>query len=153
MTKQQKTYVLLTAVAIVWGLIGYRIYIGMNPTTEIVEAGIQQQKFTPKTFEKTKAYTLKADYRDPFLGKLATQKKNVRKKTAPTSKKNDIPFPNIIYNGIVEGGRSKSYTVTVNGKQELLKIGQSIQEVKLLKANTDQITLLFNGITKVIKLQ
>lgn len=153
MTKQQKTYVLLIAVAIVWGLIGYRFYKNSNPTIETAPITQQQQTYIPTEFKKGESYTVKADYRDPFLGKFYSEKKKKKKTNTTLKKETTIPFPTIIYNGIVEGGTSKSYTLTINGKQQLFKLGESINDIKLLKANSEQIIVRFNGVSKTIKLR
>lgn len=153
MTKQQKTYLLLVAVLVVWGLIGFRIYRGFhNDKEKELDITPSNNKFVIKQNEISKDYVLKTNYRDPFLGKLPF-KKNNRKKTKRSPRNKDIPFPNIIYNGVVEGGDSKSYTITINGKQELVKVGDNIQIIKLIKATPNKIVIRFQGKTKTIQLQ
>ena len=72
----------------------------------------QEENFYSQKYTKKSIYKIKADYRDPFLGKFPIKKKKiVNVKQKPISKKKQVPFPNITYNGIVEGGGSKSYTV------------------------------------------
>lgn len=153
MTKQQKTYTLLLAVATVWGLIGFRIYKGFykndNQATRVTSTN---SSYIPPAINVSKAYNLKADYRDPFLGKFPTQKKKT-KKVKRVAQNDNIPFPNIIYNGIVEGGDSKTYTITINGKQELIKVGEELQNIKLVRATSNNIVVRFKGKIKTIQLQ
>lgn len=151
MNKQQKTYLLLAAVIIIWGLVGLRFYKRVNPGSEVASEPYVQEEFTPKKFVKNKIYEVKADYRDPFLGKLTPKKRGKTKSKKKVNKKT-IPFPKIIYNGIVKGGNTKSYTITINGKQEVFKIGESIHKVKLVKATQEYIVVRFNKVSKTIKL-
>lgn len=153
MTKQQKTYMLLFAALVVWGLIGFKIYKGLyGDDNQVTKVTSTNNKYTPKPISESKTYNLKADYRDPFLGKPPTQKKKT-KIVKRVAQNDDIPFPNIIYNGIVEAGNSKSYTVTINGKQELIKVGEELHNVKLVRATSNKIVVRFQGKTKTIQLQ
>ena len=153
MTKQQKTYLLLTATLIVWGIIGYQIYNRLNPKQEQVATTIMTKKYTPQKLIEVANYTIHADYRDPFLGRLSGTKKALpkKKKKKKTNKKKKR-FPKISYNGVIEGA-SKSYIITVNGNQETFDINQTINEVTLIKANDNEITIRFNEETKIIKQQ
>ncbi len=154
MTKQTKTYLLLFVTLIVWGLIGFRIYKSFRNDNNIVASTNFNQTFTPKKIKKSEIYTVNANYRDPFLGKFpnTTKKKKKPKKKAP-KKKTNIRFPKIIYNGIVEGGNVKSYTITINGKQELLTIGQTINDITLINASNDEISVRYKEVTKKIPLE
>lgn len=150
MNKQQKTYVLLGAVLIIWGIIGYQFFnhFSSNDTPEIETSTFT---FTPKKKTQQKGYIVKADYRDPFLGKLPSAKKKkvvAKKKTTP---KATIPFPNVAYNGVVEGG-TKSYILTINGNQEIMTIGQTLHKITLKKADKTSAVVVFNSEEKTIQL-
>ncbi|WP_272149621.1 hypothetical protein [Tenacibaculum aiptasiae] len=149
MTKQQKTYLLLAAVILIWGIIGYQFFNQFSSNTPEVTTA-SSFEFVPKKITKQEAYTVKADYRDPFLGKLPSDKKKkviVRKKAPKTN----IPFPNITYNGVIEGG-SKSFILTINGMQEEMSIGQTLHKVTLKKANSSKAVVVFNSVSKTIQL-
>ena len=153
MTKQQKTYVLLAAVIAIWGIIGYQIFSKLNSNVEIAAKNSVIEKYEPKNIEKRVAYSVNETYRDPFLGTIKTKKKAIKrkksiKKTDPTK-----PFPNIIYNGVVNGGGAQSYVVTINGKQELFKLRETIKGIKLVKATTEKITVQFNNESKSFDLK
>ncbi|WP_418637463.1 hypothetical protein [Winogradskyella sp.] len=146
MNKKQKTYSLLIVVLVVWGLIGYNIYRYLYPIQE------RQSVATPKRnttlIEPVAKDTLIiSNYRDPFLGKVFVTNFN-GKKAASTS----IKFPSIIYHGLVEGSRVKSYIISIENQQELLKLGQMFLDVKLISANAKVITISFKGARKTIKL-
>ncbi|TCI85577.1 hypothetical protein [Tenacibaculum sp. M341] len=152
MTKQQKTTLLLVAVLAIWGAIGYQIYSKLDTDEAIVITNSIVENYKPEKIEKRIAYTVNDDYRDPFLGTIKTEKKKVKKKSVPKSNPS-IPFPNIIYNGVVTGGGTKSYVLTIQGKQELFKKGETIKKIKLLQANDEKIKVRFNGVTKSFELK
>lgn len=153
MNKQQKTYFLVVAVLIVWGLIGYQFFKKINPTENETSSIQMPKKYIPKKINKSKSYVVTGKYRDPFLGTLFVKKKKVKKKKVTPRIEESIPFPMVFYNGIVDGGNLKSYTITVNGKQELLRIGEELAGVKLVKATKEKIIVRFNRVVKTIKLQ
>lgn len=149
MTKQQKTYVLLAAVLLIWGIIGYQFFNQFSSNNTEVTAS-SSFEFVPKKITKQETYTVNANYRDPFLGKLPSDKKKkiVKRKKAP---KTNIPFPSIIYRGVVEGG-SKSFILTINGVEEIMSVGQTLHKVTLKKANQSQVIVVFNSVSKTIQL-
>ena len=149
MTKQQKTYVLLAAVLLIWGIIGYQ-FINQFSSNNTEVSTTSSFNFIPKKIKQQESYTVKADYRDPFLGKLPSDKKKKIYKKKKTPKTN-IPFPSIIYSGVVEGG-SKSFILTINGVEEIMSVGQTLHKVTLKKANQSQIVVVFNSVSKTIQL-
>ncbi|MFV0249062.1 MAG: hypothetical protein ACK5H1_08925 [Tenacibaculum sp.] len=152
MKKQQKTYILIFALVLVWGLVGYKMYRGLKPTAKKNLDSISEKKISLKNYTKSEVYKIKANYRDPFLGKLLVQKINHPKPKAQKAAK-AIVFPPVIYNGMVARENTKLYTLTVNGRQEVLKIGESLNGVKLIKANKEKATVRFKQTVKILKLQ
>ena len=151
MKKQQKTYGLLIAVVLIWGIIGYQIYSRLNPP--ILELNTVQinNSFTREKALEIPFYELKPEYRDPFLGKFKEKKKVVKtKKIIP---KIEIPFPTVLYNGIIETSSSKSYILTINGKQQILKLGEVSQEIKLISADFEKAVIGFGKQRKTITKQ
>ncbi|CAA0164308.1 conserved hypothetical protein [Tenacibaculum maritimum] len=148
MTKQQKTYLLLTLTVIVWGLIGHRIYKSVALRKENASDIRKKQQYIPREFRKVNLYVVEANYRDPFLGEFYIQK-NKEKKVI--SKKNSFSYPNVVYNGIVEGGGVKLYTITINGRQDLLRVGDGANGIKLIRGNEEEILVRFHKIDKTIK--
>ncbi|QXP72526.1 hypothetical protein H0I31_02160 [Tenacibaculum sp. AHE15PA] len=151
MSKQQKTYLLLAGVLAVWGVIGYQIFSQLSPTENILPVKSENLKYVPKLKIEQEKYFVKANYRDPFLGKLYATKKRKVKKITP--QKETIPFPSVTYNGIIEGAQKKSYIITVNGKQEILKINQTFESITLLQANSKEAKIKFKGVIKRISIQ
>lgn len=148
--KQQKTYLLLGAVLIIWGTIGYQIYSRLNPSNtefeiEPIATNFQKQKITNPIL-----YQLKNEYRDPFLGNFPKKKRitTKRKKNIKPTLKN--PFPRVVYNGIIQVDGSTSFILTINNKQEIVKTGDTFQKVKLIKANKQEAVVEFEKERKTI---
>lgn len=152
MKKQQKTYLLLIGVLLIWGIIGYQIFSQLNPTEKTSFIDNKKTEYTPEKRVELEKYIVKANYRDPFLGKTYSKKKTKPRK-ATAQKKEIIPFPSVIYTGFVEGSLAKSYIITVNGKQEVLKINQTFENITLLRANDKEATIKFNDIIKKIPIE
>lgn len=148
MKKQYKTYILIVAVLIVWGIIGVQIFNYLNPKEEALPTIESKQKVFRKKKEHKESYTVKTHQRDPFLGKLLVKPvvKRTKKKAAP------VVFPPIQYHGIIESGKKKSFIVSINGVQSVLKAGQTINEVRLLSGNKKQISIRYKGTNKAVML-
>lgn len=149
MKKQHKTYILITAVIIVWGVIGFQFFNYLTPNEEKLSRTINKQNIVRKKVKKKENYIVKKHSRDPFLGKLLITpvKKAKRKKVAEL-----VNFPLIIYHGIIESNKRKSFIISINGNQNILKIGQSISDIKLLSGNKKEVKIHYKGNNKVIPL-
>lgn len=137
MTKQQKTYILLIAVLIVWGIIGFQIYNYLNPEEDIVET-LSFEEYSPTLKKEKEIYEVKLHKRDPFLGKILVAPKVT---TVAVKKKESVIFPQILYNGLVESGNTKTFVISIDGKQTVFKLGQVVKNIKLVKANSKEVVL------------
>ena len=146
MTKNQKTYLLLAAVVIVWGAIGYQVYSHYTPDVPDLPTNISQ-KFVPDKTQKVENYTIQPDYRDPFLGKIYKKPKPKVKKVVRKPKP-QVVFPNISYNGIIKGANENAFIISINGSQEIFQKGKVMKGVELVKGDGNEITVKFKGITK-----
>ncbi len=157
MKNKKNIYFLIPAALIVWGLIGYRIYKAVNPPPIEVLAINADDSFKPKKVESVKSYDINADYRDPFLGTLASNNKLKRKVTTTSVKpKEQIVFPNIVYKGIVSPKTNKKtavYLIQVNGQQKLLKLRNTSQEVTLISGNSKEVVLEYQKERKTFSIQ
>ncbi|PQJ76532.1 hypothetical protein BTO16_11545 [Polaribacter glomeratus] len=124
----------------------------MNPPIPKLETLTIENKFQKQELSEQSFYELTKEYRDPFLGGFP-KKKRVTKKKAPQKIEPTITFPNVVYNGVIGGSQTKSYILTVNGKQEILNKGETLQGVKLVKANSEEIVVTFEKVTKTITKQ
>ncbi|WP_298760631.1 hypothetical protein [uncultured Psychroserpens sp.] len=143
MKTKKKTYVLLVLVLGVWGTIVYKIITGLNP--ELPELNIQQV-IAIKDFKvdtKVDTFSIATVDRDPFLGTI-TKKKT---KLSVAKKRKSITWLPIVYLGIVKNKnqREQVFIVSINGKQSLLKQGQSKDSVALLGGNKNSVTFRYKN--------
>ena len=151
MKKQQKTYMLLAAVLFIWGVIGVQIYLRINPVEPELQATVANVFFEKKRVVENTSYQLKKEYRDPFFGKFPVKKK--KKKPKIVKKEVQKNFPNVVYNGLIKGVKDNTYVLTINGKQQILKKGTVVDGIKIVKASSDEVTLLFESQQKVFEKQ
>ncbi len=152
MAKNVKTYVLLGAVIVIWGIIAIRIFSALSPEPE------EQKIVSNATFTRLKpkhqdTFTIKADYRDPFLG--TTRKPSTQAKKPKKVIKKEMPPLNIQYTGSMlnSSNNKRIFFVTLNGQQHLLETGKTAQEVTLVRGSEKTITIRYQGFTKSIPLQ
>lgn len=157
MKNKKNIYILVPAILIIWSLIGYRIYKAVNPPPIEIVAINTEDSFKPKKVEVIKSYNINADYRDPFLGTLASNKKTQRKTaTTITEPKEQIVFPTIFYKGIVSPKTNKKsavYLVQINGQQNLLKLRNTSQEITLISGNSKEVVLEYKKERKTFSIQ
>ena len=156
MKNKKNLYILLPAVIVVWGLLIYKIIGGLNPSEKQAKATESIGQFKPKRPEQTTSFSINADYRDPFLGTFENKKRIVMKsKNAPIVQKVSVPFPSIVYKGIVSpiGKKEKVFLITVNGQQQMFKRSTVFNEVKLLNGNAREITVLFQKQKQTFQLE
>ncbi len=138
-----KTYFLLAVVLCVWGIIGYKIISVLNP--EDIEV-LQQDfavSFNPKTNTVIDTFSIKTTHRDPFLGTLSSEKKKNFKTTKNRKKITWIP---ISYLGVIKKGTSSQvFVLNIKGKQHLLKKGQSIDSVTLIRGSAKAVVVRYKA--------
>ena len=153
MKKQQKTYVLLGAVLLIWGIIGVQIYNRINPSESEIEVVTGSSSFERKTTTENVTYQLKPIYRDPFFGKFPVKKKKKKKKPKTVKKEPQKPFPNIIYNGLIKGATENTYILTINRKQHIVKKGEIVDNISILKGTSSEVTIGFEKQQKIFEKQ
>jgi len=143
----------LGSVLIVWGIIGYRIFSAINPSTEETREQEFSVNFNPKAITELDTFSVKTVNRDPFLGTLQRNRPQ-RKSTGIV--KTDFKWPVITYQGLVKDKNSHSgqiFVINVNGNQSLLKRGKTFSEVTLIKGNKKELTVKYKGKLKTISLK
>ena len=148
MKNKKNIYFLLPAVLLVWGLLGYRIFSSVNPTNKRQQTIATFNSFKPQLLQESEAFIINTDYRDPFLGTLAQKKIAKQKKSTNTiSKKPTVPFPSIIYKGLVspKGKQQQVFLINIDGQQYFFKKNNTHSEVKLLRGSNKRVVLKFQG--------
>ena len=157
MKNKKNLYFLLPAVLIIWGILIYKIVWGISPKAQNNQLGEQAHKFTPKIIEQSETFSIQTDYRDPFLGTFEKRKKKrtIKAKKIQAVEKEIVPFPSIVYKGIVspKGKNEKVFLISINGKQYLLKKNKIADDVRLIKGNGKEITLQFQKQIQTFQLE
>ncbi|WP_411031573.1 hypothetical protein [Spongiimicrobium sp. 3-5] len=152
MNKNTKTYLLLTLVLLIWGLIGYKVFSGNSSNSE--DGGSYEKPMVRTLTVKEKdTFSILADYRDPFLGTFP--KKQVKKvKRTLKSKKPPMPEIKVQFTGLVtdKDGKRNIFFVTIDGQQHLMGPKDEINKVKLVSGNANSISIRINGKTRTIPL-
>lgn len=143
---------LLAAVLAIWGIIGYKIMSSLNPEPPKVNVAETVASFSPNIDTKQEKFSIQFPERDPFLGKLyVTQKAEVKPK--PVVKQQPLEWLPITYHGLISKHNTNKddiCIVSINGYQRLMKVGQNIEGVKLLKATAVEISVSYKGLKKTI---
>lgn len=154
MKKKTKTYLLLTVVVIIWGIVGFKIITTLTSGKDEPVREELNIAFEPENLKKVDTFSIDKIARDPFLGQLGKPvplKKNIRK-SAPIPSIEWLP---ISYHGVIkkDGSNEQVFLLTVNNKQYLLQIGHSVEEVTLEKGNAEEIVIIYKGYKKTILIQ
>ena len=119
-------------------------------TPDTVQQGFEVA-FNPKTNTEVDTFSIQIVNRDPFLGTLLVKKKPKKKFKKPTQPK--VVWVPVLYHGSIskQNTKTKVFIVSINGQQNLMKIGQTIHEVKLIKGNNHSVTVTYKRARKTIQ--
>ncbi|GAA3614546.1 hypothetical protein Q4Q39_02670 [Flavivirga amylovorans] len=151
MKSKTKTYTLLGLVLAIWGIVGYRIILTIKPTEPNTSKQNINVAFNPKINTKVDTFSIQPLDRDPFLG-ILHKKRNPISNTKKAVLKTPILWPSLVYHGVIlkQDSKEKVCVLSINEKQHIIKVGQNIENVKLLKANSKEASVIFKGQRKTI---
>lgn len=141
---------MLPIVIIIWGIVIYKIIAAFSPDPVAISDNFESTFVAPK-FQKKEVFTLLPIESDPFLGILyVNPEKNKNNNKTSSKPKKDLIWPEINYLGIVSDKDSKAsvFILQINGKQHLLKKGETLEEFKVIKGSKDKIFINYKGKTK-----
>lgn len=156
MFQKNKTYFLLTAALIIWGLIGYKIYQHIKPEKKTNEIAFNSSQHKNEKRKMKSNYQLHSGYRDPFLGSIKKNENEIHLQNSSKKASNQINSKekqessifSITYKGMVNPKAHESesvFMIEINGKNELFKIKETIQNVTLLSGNKEKIKIKYNN--------
>ncbi len=142
--------ILLPVVIVIWGLLIYKIVDAFS-TVDTPTVNTATAHFKAPTGVQKDTFSLKPIGSDPFLGTVYA-KEGTLSSTAntPRAPKNETPWPSIGYFGIVADKNSPTsvYIVNINGQQFLLKQGDTLQKLKIIKGSEENIFIRFGKETQ-----
>jgi len=148
MKNKKNIKILLPVVIFIWGILIYKIVDAFSNDELPIATKMASNFIAPKAQLKETFALLTIDS-DPFLGTLYTQKKQKGKSNKPAQ---EIIWPAIVCQGIVSGKTAKSrvYILQVNGQQYLVKKGDTLLQMKVLKSTLETVKLKYKGQTKTV---
>ncbi|HET8885629.1 MAG TPA: hypothetical protein VFM70_04660 [Salinimicrobium sp.] len=150
---KKKTYLLLVLVICIWGFIAYKIFSTLNPTEQNMEISDFTVEFNPNNPQTVDTFSINPVQRDPFLGTI--KKKNTTSVKTSSAEKVKIEWPLITYQGMVKKSDSKNervFVVTINNKQYLMKLGQTVEEISLQDGSAEEIQIRYKNRSKKVPL-
>jgi len=156
MKNKKSIYFLLPLVLVIWGLLIYKFvtYRTSIPDVPTFAPDLTQR---PIQLAENDTFSINTDYRDPFLGKLY-KTSELRRSIDQTIKQKvsqtiDV-WPDVRYKGIVSDVKSKKriFLVVVSGKNNMMQIGQTKDEVMLKSGDSKEVVLVYKKNVKRIKI-
>jgi len=141
----------VAAALVVWGVIVFKINSGLGPKEVLKSEITQNQSFTPSIRVEVDSFSIQMVDRDPFLGTLYQPPKKIKKPVKKPPK--PIAFIPISYSGFVQKNHSKTpvFVININTHQYIMKKGQTVDSVTLVKGNASEIVVRYKQHLKTIK--
>lgn len=150
------TYVLLAAVAAIWGWVIFKLVSG-GSSDEINNNAFNTNVKTETSNAQLDTFSLIADYRDPFVIKYVSVNDAEDLNLEEDKQKNEkikprIDWPSIKYGGTVKSKTSEKRIALVNIEEKpyLLSVGETAQEVLITAIYSDSLMVKFKSEEKVI---
>ena len=159
MKNKKLIYILLPLTAIIWGMIVYRIFFDTNAQEES-SLFVQNKSTQNRAVAPPDTFELLLNYPDPFLKHerrvipntdVSTTKKEAEPK--PQKPAEVVNWPAIKYGGLVRqvNQENELAIVTINGSSQLMKTGETVNDIKLIKIYNDSIIVSFQTQKRTIK--
>ncbi|WP_321515383.1 hypothetical protein [Marinifilum fragile] len=137
-------YILLPAVIVLWGYIGYKIYTQIiTPVQEIAEPQFKSIDFRSKS--EKEVFDLDLKYSDPFLKQVAGSKEKKEKNEASKSKKRTWMWPQIVYKGCIENHKKTVGLLRFDNREYLVQKGMLVKEFQVKSVSKDSLVMEREG--------
>jgi len=153
------TYILLPVVIIIWGIVFYKIFIGIKSPNKAMGNVNTIIGGNDSSLFKVDTFSIINNYRDPFMNNQtnttykpgATHNLPIKKEAVVTSA--PLKWPDIMYNGIIKSKKSPQQLVMVkiNGASNFMTKGDNIAGIELLKVYKDSIVICYSGEKRTVK--
>ena len=146
---------MIVAVLGVWGTIGYKMRNGLSTKDTVVTGNDYEINFSPKKTAINQTFEISSVDKDPFLGTLTNKQSINIKKKPKKNLKSEINSPIISYLGLIKQQQSNNqiFIIKINNNQHLIKKGQEIDGVNLVKGDSKSITVKLNGKNETIVIE
>jgi hypothetical protein len=149
MKNKKLLYILIPLVAVVWGLIIWKV-VAFRPEQQLPYANQLPQEEQPAD---TSRYELKINYQDPFLRSArnsgtspalsSTKKANNIKKVKINSLKGPVKPEGLIYRGVITCNNERVGLLEVSGQKRLIKEHTQVEEYHIVAVEMDSLRINF----------
>lgn len=163
MKNKKAVYILLPMVSIVWGLVLYRIFAKTGNRPDPVPSASLNTVLSKKKVDASDTFSLIANYRDPFLGKLPRSIKSQPKKKVQHAGKKRIkkpapipkPWPTIQYGGSIKNQRSNDHVAILKVQEEerMVALKEELKGIRVNQIFKDSVEVVYNNQTRIIHKQ
>ena len=159
MKNKKSIYILLPIVLVIWGSVAYQ-FLSFSKNEEKSKEN-SAFTFKPIAIKPRDTSSINVNYRDPFLGKMYSNKtKSVSTKRSTQATKPELPktpmiLQTILYKGIVSDTKDKTkvFMLIINGRTFLMKKGDTENEVLLKEGNRESVIVKNKGTLQTIPIQ
>ena len=159
MKNKKFTFLLILAVAVVWGIIVYQLFKASEETVPTPLTGNKvPAKKAVRYFSSPDTFSLSLDYRDPFFAESTISQADsspvqVAVK-APVLVKPFVDWQPIKYAGYILNPATKKRVsiLSLNGREQMLEENQEAGGVKLLRNAGDSVLVRYQGEVKFLLL-
>lgn len=154
MQKKVLTGILVLAVILVWGYVGYRFFAGIEQQEDVyAENSIAEESLQPINID-TKG-SLHLNYPDPFLKtdhkpimtkSIPVQPKKVEKKKEVLPPPSTFNWPTIAYKGLIQNQNHPEKLlglVIINGRERIIRKGEKLEELTVITIDKTKVELQF----------
>lgn len=158
------TYLLLTVVMALWGVVFYRIYKSFFAEKNVAMVAENPLPLKKIREESETGFVLKANYQDPFLGRFFAARASQigagsaaarkPKPAAPVKKEEvKIDWSFIGYYGLIKNQHSNKQValVSVQGKEYMVEEGDVVNDVSFIKYYKDSVKVSYQGNTVFLR--
>lgn len=160
MKNKKVTYLLLVAVAIVWGLVIYQFFNRVGGADTFVSDNYVAMADNIQVEQDT--FEIVANYRDPFLGTMKRANYHAPVSSSAKIKKKPEPKPEVSidwsflsYTGKVENtvNEKSAYGILIYDDSYIMSKGDEVQGVILDLVYGDSVRVIYQDQKKVLKLE
>lgn len=145
---------MLVTVITIYIAIIVRFFMLSNDNNSSKNTEFLTSDFKPTKYEARKDFSIINDYRDPFLGILPKINQKVFKSQGNQSKIVNSYYPEIHYLGVISDAKSeaKVLSLKINGKEIIIREGKTVDSVKVLSGNSNNLIVSYKGVPKAVSL-
>jgi type II secretory pathway component PulC len=157
MKNKKVVYFLIFVVLLIWGIIFYRIFSTVGSENNTSYPNNEVKKETGKAASDT--FTIDGNYRDPFLGTIQVERPPAKPVSIAKVLTKDpavvqiLPWPSLVFGGMIKNQKSNKQLVLlqINGQNNLMKTGDLLDGIQLVKVAKDSILVSFQKGKKWIR--